>query len=171
MNTENSLKPVIITCKFEDEVEEYFNSFREQYFPKAENRVKAHLTLFRHILLPDINVLDTVKQTTSNAKPFDVLVENIVFTGRGVAFVIKSDKLTHLHKKLQQAFKALLTPQDKQGLWPHITIQNKASVNESKALAITLQKDFKPFSATIVGLELFYYLNGPWKFIVDIHFK
>ena len=171
MNTENSLKPVIITCKFEEKVEESFNSFRQQYFPTAKNLLKAHLTLFHHILLPAINVLDTVKQTTFHTKPFDVLVERVMFTGRGVAFVIISDELTYLHKNLQQAFKAILTPQDKHGLWPHITIQNKAPVSESKALAAALQQTFKPFTAFVKGLQLFYYLNGPWEFIGDVDFK
>ena len=171
MNTENSLKPVIITCKFEEEVEEYFNSFRQQYFPAGRNHVKAHLTLFHHILLPDVSVLDMVKQTTFYANPFNVLVERIVFTGRGVAFVITSNELMHLHKNLQHAFKAILTPQDKQGLWPHITIQNKAPVSESKALAAALQKVFKPFTASVAGLQLFHYLNGPWKLICDIDFE
>lgn len=171
MDTENGSQPVIITCKFEDEVEEYFNSLRQQYFPTAKNLVKAHLTLFHHILMPAENVLNLVKQNTLNTKPFDLSVERITFTGRGVAVVITSDELMHLHKNLQQVFKAVLTPQDKQGLWPHITIQNKASVSESKALAIGLQQRFKPFTATVIRLELFYYLNGPWKVIDDVYFK
>ena len=41
--------------------------------------------------------------------------------GRGVAFAITSDELTYLHKKLQQAFKAVLTQQDKQYLHSRIS--------------------------------------------------
>lgn len=164
------MKPVIITCLFNKEAAEYFNSFRQQYFPKEKNYLQAHLTLFHHILLPADDVIKDVKQTTLNTKPFVVNIERIAFTGRGAAFVVKSDALIRLHKSLQQQFKNELTPQDKQGLWPHITIQNKASADESKSLADALQKTFNPFDVTVSGLQLFYYENGPWQHITDLLF-
>ena len=76
-----------------------------------------------------------------------------------------------MHKRFQQQWQQVLTPQDRQKLWPHITVQNKVMAPEAKALLAELKMSFKPFSATATGLQLWEYLNGPWRLVEVFWFK
>ncbi|RYE24474.1 MAG: VWA domain-containing protein [Sphingobacteriaceae bacterium] len=92
--------------------------------------------------------------------------------GQGIklAYKVASENLSALHKQLQHRWQQWLIPQDKQRLWPHITIQNKVSLEESKALATTLSETFEPFEIYGTGLALWEYQGGPWRFIKNFPF-
>jgi hypothetical protein len=57
----------------------------------------------------------------------------------------------------------LLTPQDKAGWRPHITIQNKVAPQEARALLTLLDGDFAGHRLDIAGLAIWRYLGGPWE--------
>jgi 2'-5' RNA ligase len=100
-----------------------------------------------------------------------LLIEEPVSIGKGVAYKIESPELRHLHKSLQQKWQQDLSPQDRQKLWPHITIQNKVRATDAKDLLDTLKTSFYPFSTTATGLQLWEYLGGPWKLIEEFVFE
>jgi hypothetical protein len=64
----------------------------------------------------------------------------------------------------------LLIPQDIAQWRPHVTIQNKASPTEAKALLARLSDGFAPRSLIIAGLAAFYYRGGPWEPIAAFRF-
>ena len=97
-------------------------------------------------------------------------VTEVVSIGAGVAFKLESDELKKLHKKLQQQWQQWLTPQDKQTLWPHITIQNKVDRQTAVQLQQELNSNFKPFEIQGLGLTLWEYLGGPWGLIQSLDF-
>jgi len=79
--------------------------------------------------------------------------------------------LQQIHKEFQQQFSKWLTPQDKQTLWPHITVQNKTSATVANQLIKDLNVNFNPFKASALGFKLWEYKNGPWEFIDEFKFN
>ncbi len=161
--------PLILTLALDKYDLDYFNSLRQKYFPAERNFIDAHLTLF-HALANELTVSSTVKEICSNQASFVMAVTALVSIGNGVAFTIESRELMQLHKSLQNKWLEFLSNQDKQKLWPHITIQNKVPANEAKYVLKELQKNFEPFSLPAKGLQLWEYLNGPWRFVDEFLF-
>jgi hypothetical protein len=65
----------------------------------------------------------------------------------------------------------LLSAQDSAGWRPHITIQNKVSAKQARALLRQLERDFQPRPRAISGLGLHRYLNGPWERVETYSFR
>ncbi len=82
-----------------------------------------------------------------------------------------SKELIALHLAFQRQWQQWLIPQDKQKLWPHITVQNKDNAEVAKGLQQQLKRDFESFEFYATGLSLWEYLGGPWQFIKDFKFK
>jgi hypothetical protein len=64
---------------------------------------------------------------------------------------------------LQREWRDWLTPQDSARIAPHVTIQNKVSPDEARALLRELEGEFRPFTGTAEGLDLWHYRGGPWE--------
>ena len=64
----------------------------------------------------------------------------------------------------------LLTPQDKAGWRPHITIQNKVAPEQARQLQAKLAASWTPFEALGEGLLLWRYLGGPWELVEEFRF-
>lgn len=154
--------PIIVTLKLDAQSHDYFTKLRHQYFPQNINYLEAHLSLFHH-LPPNETLVQQVLQNFSRRSLINLSVISAKNIGNGTAFMIASPELQTVHKSMQQLFQAFLIPQDKQKLWPHITIQNKVSALEARHTTDLLNKDFKPFTIQATGLTEWYYLNGPWE--------
>ena len=53
--------------------------------------------------------------------------------GRGVAYTLRSEALMRLHATLAARWATWLTPQDRQKLQPHVTVQNKVDPDDACA--------------------------------------
>lgn len=51
----------------------------------------------------------------------------------------------------------------RQGLWAHVTIQNKVSPDEARDTLAEIAATFTPHQATATGLALWRYFGGPWQ--------
>ncbi len=162
--------PLILTLTIEKETSLFFNGLRQKHFPPSRNFIDAHLTLF-HALPNEVAIINAVEDMCKLQKSFMLQVEKPVSLGNGVAFKIESDELMHLHKTLQNKWLNFLSLQDRQKLWPHITVQNKVPVQEARELLNDLRKGFTPVATLATGLQLWEYLNGPWKLVEDFYFK
>jgi 2'-5' RNA ligase len=156
---ENSL---ILTVLLDKSSQERFDFLRDLHFPKKINYLKAHLTLF-HKLPADVMIYNEIELIATQQLSFKMGVIGLVSIGNGVAFKIESPLLQHLHAGLLKTFEPLLIPQDKQKLWPHITVQNKVPAATANALKEELEENFEPYSIQVEGLVLWEYCNGPWK--------
>lgn len=151
----------ILTARMDAANQLFFDKMRKRHFPKERNLLKAHLTLFHK--LPDVPKIHQLLENLSH-EPIGATVNNIKSIGNGVAYFVSSAALEELHNRLKISFGSQqLSLQDQQRLRPHITIQNKVKPEEAKALLQTLQTSFQPFEITIEGLDLWYYLDGPWR--------
>lgn len=163
------MPPLILTLKLDEASFRFFDELRRRHFPPERNFLRAHLTLFHH--LPDSPaVRERIQALASGTEPFTLSVSRLLFLGRGVAYLLESNLLKQMHKELQQGWWGTLKPQDRQGLRPHVTVQNKVEPPEARALMSELEKDFKPFTATGEGLQLWAYLDGPWELVGEFPF-
>jgi hypothetical protein len=88
-----------------------------------------------------------------------------------VALAVDSPGLVAIRARLAEALHGVLTPQDQAGWRPHITIQNKVSPAEARALLQALRQDFAPRPVAITGLALHWYRDGPWEPIAGYGFS
>jgi len=154
----------------EASAQRYLNELRQQHFPPERNFIDAHLTLF-HALPNADAVLNDIIDAAGNQHRFSPQVSGVVSLGKGTALKVESPELKSLHHQLQRKWLTLLTVQDKQGLWPHITIQNKVAPESARSLQLQLHDDFEPFEFEVIGLELWQYLGGPWNLLKRFEFK
>ena len=159
--------PLILTLGFHPEDQARFEALRQRHFPAQHNHIPAHLTLFHH--LPGMEaeaVEDSVRLAAAHHAAFTADVTGLRPLGRGVAFVLASTPLAALRSGLARHWHDHLTPQDRQGWRPHITIQNKVTPAEAASLLATMQAAFVPFQVRAEALQLWRYLNGPWELAV-----
>ena len=163
--------PLIITLALDDAAQTYFNALRQRHFPPRINYLAAHLTLFHHLPGAERATVDEqLRAIGRRQSPLALPVTGLRSLGRGVAFTLESSDLRALHRRLQTAFTAHLTPQDQQKLQPHVTVQNKADPAVARQLLAELQADFEPFGAVGTGLHLWAYRGGPWEKLAEFSF-
>jgi 2'-5' RNA ligase len=155
--------PLIVDLLLVPEVQRRFDDLRGAHFPPERLVVGAHVTLFH--ALPGER-LEQVREDLARAadRPaFPVRVAGVVLLGRGVAFALRSEELAALHRDLQRTWEPELTPQDRQRLSAHVTVQNKVPPERARALHGDLTSGFAPYDVPAVGLGLWRYAGGPWE--------
>lgn len=163
---ESSEYPLVLTLTLDDRAATFFNNLRQRHFPAERNYLEAHLTLFHQLPGGKIDsVIATLEEVSQQYKPIDLKVKEVRLLGRGVGYPLQSNLLQQLHRQLQKRWFPLLTKQDQQKLWPHVTVQNKVTPDETKKLHEELSKEFEPFGVKGTGLHLWEYHGGPWKSI------
>jgi 2'-5' RNA ligase len=75
-----------------------------------------------------------------------------------------------LHSKFQRGWEPFLIPQDREELWPHITIQSQASQEAATELLQFLKDNFSAFEAISTGLQLWENNGGNWKLFREFPF-
>lgn len=140
------------------------DGLRRAHFPAERNQLPAHLTLFHH--LPP-SALDELRRLIAaelrgSVRPA-ARISRLLPLGRGVALAVESPGLVAIRARIADAMLGKLTPQDQAGWRPHITIQNKVTPSEARALLQALRADFRPRPLAIAGLALHHYRGGPWE--------
>ncbi|MGB3776762.1 MAG: 2'-5' RNA ligase family protein [Tunicatimonas sp.] len=156
--------PLVLTLSLDEETTKFFNQLRQRHFPAEHNHLKAHLTLFHQLPGAEAaRIIVGLEEVSQRYRPLKLAVSEVRLLGRGVAYRLESTLLQQLHRQLQKQWRAYLTPQDQQKLWPHVTVQNKVTPDEAKRLHTQLSEGFKPFEAVGTGLHLWEYHGGPWE--------
>ena len=158
------MDPLILTLRMDDLSQQGFDRQREEHFPKARNFIPAHLTLF-HKLPGDREreISQTLEDLCRQQSPFSLTVTGLIFMGRGVGYRLASPTLQGVRRRLADEWWPWLGAQDRQGFRPHVTVQNKVTPEEARALHRSLEEAFAPFEVGAEGLLLWRYLGGPWE--------
>lgn len=156
--------PTIVSALFGAEDHALLDGLRRRYFPPERNQLAAHLTLFHH-LPPDLapELRQRLAAETRGIPAPRARIGGLMNLGRGVALRIESPELEEIRARLADAFAMLLTPQDRAGWRPHVTIQNKVEPAQARALLTALEADFRPRPLAIAGLASWWYRGGPWE--------
>lgn len=163
--------PLILTLGLDAESFARLDTLRRAHFPPTLNRIPAHVTLFHH--LPgdeEAAVAATLARACAATAPFAVHVTGLRSLGRGVALVLEAPEAARLRADLARGWEAWLTPQDRQGWRPHVTVQNKVTPDVARSTLAALSATFVPWEAQAEGLLLWRYRGGPWEAAGEVPF-
>ena len=162
-------RPLILTARPDAAALARFEALRRAHYPPALNRVPAHISLFHQLPGSEFDAVIERLRTTARAHPAPrVEVTKLRSLGRGVAYILRSEGLSALHADLAEAWEPLLIPQDRHRLDPHVTIQNKATLEVARATLAALTADFTPWSFEVIGIDVWRYLDGPWEHLKTV---
>jgi hypothetical protein len=156
--------PLIVHALLGAAEQAFFDRLRAAHFPPDRHHLAAHLTMFHAIppmLEPELR--RRLGAMAAELPPPRAAITGLMNLGGGVAFRIVSDDLDAIRAELADAFRGHLTQQDSHGWRPHITVQNKVTAGEARALGDQLAAGFEPRSLTLNGLAFDHYDGGPWR--------
>jgi 2'-5' RNA ligase len=91
--------------------------------------------------------------------------------GHGTALAVEAPEIVELHGVIAERMHGLLTSQDARPLRLHITIQNKVTAEEARALQAELAPQLKPVPFRFRGFGLYAWEDGLWREIRTIPFR
>lgn len=106
-----------------------------------------------------------LSRIAANHAPPTALIDGLMNLGRGTALAVTSPAMLAIRQEIADHFHGALTAQDQHKPRLHITIQNKVTAQEARALQEQLgpvirQRDFR-----FTGLGLHLYLGPEWETI------
>lgn len=164
-------RPLVMTADLPGSLHSRMDALRRAHFPSERNLLTAHVTLFH--ALPSF-VEDEAKALLAELgrhSPPQAHVSGIMDLGAGTAFRIESPDMLAMRESIADRFHGLLTGQDQHVPRLHVTIQNKVTVREARALQAELSASFLPEPFRFAGLSLHRYLGGPWEAIGSWRFR
>ena len=90
---------------------------------------------------------------------------------QGTALAIDSPGMARLHGIIQDRMHGLLGPQDTRELRLHITIQNKVTTAEARALQLRLGPKLEHRAFRFAGFGLHAFVDGLWRPIKSFPFR
>ncbi len=164
--------PFIVTAKLPPEMQSWAQGLRREHYPAHRNHLHAHVTMF-HSFAPSL--LDELKtylpRLAAEYAPIEARVSGVMDLGKGTAIALESPDLLSLRAEIAEHFHGSLTAQDLYEPRPHITIQNKVTKEEARALQADLAPIIEPHWFTFQALELHLYKGGPWDLVKACPFR
>jgi hypothetical protein len=156
--------PLLVTADLPPDVFAWADGLRRAHFPPERNRLKAHVTLF-YALPPSVHdeLVRLLAELAGSTVPPEAWISGLMKLGKGTALAIDSPVMIALHAIIQDRMQGLMTPQDAQPLRLHITIQNKVTPQEARALQAQLGPVLEKRAFRFRGFELFAYEEGFWR--------
>jgi 2'-5' RNA ligase len=156
--------PLLVTADLPPDIFAWADGLRRAHFPPERNRLKAHVTLF-HALPPSVHdeLSRLLADLAASSAPPEARISGLMKLGKGTALAIESPGMAALHSIIQDRMEGLMTPQDRQPLRLHITIQNKVTPQEACALQAELGPVLEHRQFRFRGFELFAYEDGLWR--------
>jgi len=162
---------LIITAEIGRHDLSWIDRLRREHYPAERNRLPAHLTMFHALPPSSAREVATMLTRLAEGRRPSACVDGVIDLGGGVAFRVVSHDLDRMRGELAEHLHGLLGAQDAGGWRPHITIQNKVSPKEARALKARLEVGFRRRSVEIGGLGLYRYLDGPWEEVATYSFR
>ncbi|MBM9595525.1 2'-5' RNA ligase family protein [Roseitranquillus sediminis] len=155
--------PLIVTVSLDKCAQQAFDTLRARHFPPERNFVPAHLTLFHKLPGHErVRVGQDLAAAAGRTERLNFHTAGAMDLGRGAALRIVCPPLPGLRSALAAVWADWLAPQDRAGLKPHVTVQNK--VDRETALGTLAHLAALPeITGDVTGLLLWRYLGGPWE--------
>lgn len=163
---------LVVTAVLPGDLQAWAERLRQAHYPSEKNRVAAHVTLFR--ALPpscESELRDALAEAARAHAPPPARLGEVMPLGGGTAIGVVSPALLKLRAGLAEHFHRLLTPQDLPEPRLHVTVQNKVSAAEARALQRDLAQTIRPRDFRFAGLALHRYRDGPWEFVKRWSFR
>lgn len=155
--------PLILTAQLPTDLFSWATQLRAENYPPELNHLKAHVTLF-HALphFVESELREVLARMVARTPPVPASLDGVMNLGRGTALRLTSPAMLDLRDDIAERFTGLLTEQDSHRIRLHITVQNKVSPAEAKALQARLELQVTSQQFAFRGFELHSYLGGPW---------
>lgn len=166
------LAPFIVTAELPADLAAWATALRTEHFPPERNYLKAHVTLFHalpYFCVDEIRA--ALAQETAAEAPIAAELVGLMSLGGGTALKLSSQAMLDLRDRLADRFHGLLTSQDTHRPRLHVTIQNKVSAKEAKALQAELEPQIMARPFRFAGLGLHIYRGGPWEHVRNYPFR
>ncbi len=147
-------------------MQERFEALRRRWFPAERNLVPAHVTLFH--ALPDAVEEAAEALAAVGRESFDIEITGVRRLGRGVALDLASAELSRRRAAIARRFAGRLGRQDSAPFRPHVTVQNKVTPAEARALHASLSAGFERERAMAGAFHLWRYQCGPWEALMTV---
>ncbi|MBD3813824.1 MAG: 2'-5' RNA ligase family protein [Betaproteobacteria bacterium] len=156
--------PLTVTAELPGDLQQWADGLRRAHFPPERNFLAAHVTLF-HAIPPMYRdeLRGLLAQLSGEWAPVAARLEGVMSLGRGTALRLSSPAMLELRALIADHFHGVLSTQDRATPRLHVTVQNKVSPAEAKALQLALQPQVKQREFAFPGLALFAYRGGPWE--------
>lgn len=169
-------RPFILTAALPAGIQDWAENLRREHYPAHRNHLHAHVTMF-HSFAPSLleELRDFLPTITREFSPPQAEINGLLDLGTGTAIALRSEPLLTLRAMIAEHFHGSLTAQDLYEPRPHITVQNKVTKREARALQSHLQPEVElkrargPF--VFPALELHLYQDGPWELIKRCSFR
>ena len=165
-------RPFIVTAALPSDIQSWADKLRREHYPQTRNHLHAHVTMF-HSFAPSLleELKDFLPQVTCEFAPPKAQITGIMDLGKGTAIALQSEPLLMLRALIAEHFHGSLTAQDLYEPRPHITIQNKVTKSEARALQAELAPTIEHRPFAFPALELHLYRGGPWERIKTSAFR
>ena len=164
--------PLILTAELPPELHRRYTDLRTRHFPPERNYLEAHVTLFHAIPGQcESELRGYLAQLSAEVPPVRGQVEGLMSLGGGTAIKLSSPDLLAVRDEIADHFRGMLTQQDQHRPRLHVTIQNKVTSKEAKALQADLAGLIETREFAFPGLALYIYRGGPWEFVRRFAFR
>ena len=103
--------------------------------------------------------------------PVPARLEGLMSLGGGTALKLSSPDMLSLRDHIADHFHGMLTAQDQHRPRLHVTIQNRVTSKEAKALQAQMAGTVNPRDFAFPGLSLYHYRGGPWELVRSFTFR
>lgn len=156
-------RPLLVTAEIPADIHAWADALRKAHYPPERNRLEAHVTLF-HALPPSVETeLKDLLGELAASEPPQARIAGLMKLGGGTALAIDSPGMIALHALIRDRMHGLTIPQDSRPLRLHVTIQNKVSGSEAKALQDALGPVLERREFRFRGFGLYRYVDGLWQ--------
>lgn len=164
--------PFIVTAALPPYIQGWANGLRLEHYPPERNHLHAHVTMF-HSFAPSLfdELKDFLPQVAREFAAPEGQITGVMDLGKGTAIALQSEPLLTLRGLIAEHFHGSLTAQDLYESRPHITIQNKVTKSEARALQADLAPTIEPQRFAFPAIELHLYKQGPWERIKTCAFR
>lgn len=156
--------PFIVTAELPGDVLAWADGLRRAHFPPERNHLAAHVTLF-HAFAPSLReeLKPLLAGLAGEIAPVPVRIIGLMNLGRGTAIALESPGMLALRARIADHFHGALTAQDRHPPRLHITIQNKVTAAEARALQQALGGQIPNRRFLFAGLGLHRYIGPAWE--------
>lgn len=156
--------PLVITAVLPAALEGRAEGLRRAHYPPERNQVPAHVTLLR-ALPPSLEAeaRSLLAALAGEMPPVPATLSGVMDLGTGTALAIESPVMLDLRGMVAEHFHGMLTLQDQGEPRLHVTIQNKVTRPEARALQASLTATFRAERFAFAGLAMHRWLGGPWQ--------
>jgi hypothetical protein len=165
-------RPFIVTAVLPPDIQSWAEGLRRKHFPPERNHLHAHVTMF-HAFAPSLldELKDFLPDIAREFAPLQGRITGLMDLGKGTAIALESEELLRLRGLIAEHFHGSLTDQDLHEPRPHITIQNKVTKEEARALQASLTPEIETRSFAFPALDLHRYEGGPWSHVKRMAFR